>query len=177
MKQIRLKNTTDLYFHEMWKLYQEAFPVEEQRTLEEQSLILKKDDYHLYVFLAEEQFIGFIMWWDFTPYRYIDHFATAVKNRNKGFGKTILTQFLEQNTKPVLLEVELPTSDINQRRIQFYERLGLKLNPHFYTIPTVDADQRPWQLLVMSYPDLITEKDLKQFVEQYHPILFEQLEK
>ena len=172
MEQIRLKNTSDICFNKAWELYESAFPIEERRTLSEQTTVLKNENYHLDILNDDEQFIGFILWWDFEAYRYIDHFATVEEQRNKGFGKLILNQFMNSNEKPILLEVELPTSTINKRRIQFYERLGFKLNPHYYEIPTVQEDQAPLQLLIMSYPNLISSNDVEQFVKKCHPIIF-----
>ena len=172
MRQTRLKNTSDNDFHKAWKLYEDAFPLEERRSLSAQVSILKKDNYNFDVLNDGKQFIGFILWWDFETYRYIDHFATVKTQRNKGFGKLILTQFMSNNEKPILLEVDLPTSLINKRRIKFYERLGYKLNQHYYEIPQIEEDQAPFQLLIMSYPNPIYSVDLEQFVKKCHPVIF-----
>lgn len=90
----------------------------------------------------------------FETHKYIDHFATGVEQRNKGIGKLILNKFIDRVDKPILLEVELPTSDINERRIKFYERVGFKLNEHDYEIPPIKEDELPLQLLLMSYPNM-----------------------
>ncbi|WP_298502389.1 GNAT family N-acetyltransferase [uncultured Maribacter sp.] len=172
MKLIRLKNISDKYFQKAWKLYENAFPMEERRLLNDQSYILQNDSYHFDVLIDKDQFIGFILWWDFDTYRYIDHFATVLEQRNKGIGKLILNKFINRDAKSIILEVELPTSKINDRRIQFYERVGFKLNKHHYEIPPIKEDQSPLQLLLMSYPNFISEKDVDLFVQKYHPIIF-----
>jgi len=172
MKLTRLKNISDNYFHKAWNLYEDAFPGEERRLLDAQSYVLQNDSYHFDILIDKNQFMGFILWWDFETHRYIDHFATAVEQRNKGIGKFILSNFIVSNDKPVILEVELPTSSINERRIKFYERVGFKLNQHHYEIPPLKADQSPLQLLLMSYPNIISEKDVDQFVKKYHPVIF-----
>lgn len=173
MKQIRLHNISDNYFHEAWELYEDAFPLEERRLMGAQARVLKKSKYHFDVIVEKEQLIGFLLWWDFEPYRYIDHFATATLQRNKGFGKSILKKFIANNDKPILLEAELPNSEINLRRIKFYERIGLKLNQHYYEIPPFKEGQRPLQLLLMSYTGSMTVRDVEQFVKICHPIAFE----
>lgn len=173
MKQVRLKNTSDTYFQEAWELYEEAFPPEERRSLLDQQRILKNDNYYFDVFIDGEQFVGFILWWNIGACRYVDHFATSKQLRNKGFGRFILNSFLEENNTPVLLEVELPTSQINKRRIKFYERIGLILNPHYYKVPSSEENQPPLQLLLMSYPNAISVKDAEVFVKECHPILFD----
>ncbi len=172
MKSIRLKNISDNYFKKAWKLYEEAFPSKERRLLNDQSRILQDDNYHFDILVDKNHFIGFILWWDFETHRYIDHFATSVEQRNKGVGKLILNKFINANDKQILLEVELPTSIINERRIKFYKRVGFKLNQHYYEIPSLKEDQSPLQLLLMSYPKIISEKDVELFVDKYHPIIF-----
>jgi len=172
MKQTRLKNTTDNYFHKAWELYEDAFPLEERRLLDAQSCVMKIPNYHFDITIDEKQFIGFLLWWDFEAYRYIDHFATAIQQRNKGFGKLILEKFMESNEKPILLEVELPNSSINQRRIKFYEKIGFKLNQHYYEIPPLKESQSPLQLMLMSYPNQLSKNDVEQFIKICHPIIF-----
>jgi ribosomal protein S18 acetylase RimI-like enzyme len=135
MKLIRLKNISDNYFQKAWNLYEDAFPIEERRSLEKQRAVMKKAIYHFDTLIEKELMIGFLLWWDLKSYRYIDHFATSTQQRNKGFGKLILETFRDLNDKPILLEVELPNSDINERRIKFYERAGFKLNEHYYAVP------------------------------------------
>lgn len=172
MKLVRLKNISDTFFQEAWELYEDAFPFEERRQFDGQCIVLQNDSYHFNVLIDNNQFKGFILWWDFETYKYIDHFATVVKERNKGLGKLILNKFINHTDKSIILEVELPTSNINERRIKFYERIGFKLNQHYYEIPPVQKDQVPLQLLIMSYPNTISEKEVNLFVEKYHPIIF-----
>lgn len=174
MKLIRLKHISDKYFQEAWKLYEDAFPFEERRRLDEQSYILQNDSYHFDVLIDKDQFIGFILWWNFETLNYIDHFATAVEQRGKGIGKLILNKFMGSNDKSIILEVELPNSNINERRIKFYERVGFKLNQHHYEIPPIKVGQPPLQLLLMSYPNIISEKEVDLFIEKYHPFLFKE---
>jgi len=172
MKLIRLKHISDNYFQKAWKLYEDAFPFEERRIIDDQSNILQNGSYHFDVLIDKDIFTGFILWWDFNTHIYIDHFATAVEQRNKGMGTLILNKFMDSADKSILLEVELPTSTINQRRIKFYERVGFKLNQHHYEIPPMTKDQPPLQLLLMSYPNTISLKDVNLFVEKYHPVIF-----
>ncbi len=43
MKLIRLKHISDNYFQKAWKLYEDAFPIEERKLLDNQSYILQND--------------------------------------------------------------------------------------------------------------------------------------
>lgn len=172
MNQIRLKSISDNHFYKAWELYEDAFPIEERRLLNGQTHVMKKSNYHFDIMIDKNKLIGFLLWWDFETLRYIDHFATCIKQRNMGFGKQILENFMGTNDKPILLEVELPNSTMNQRRMKFYKRIGFKLNQHHYEIPPLIEGCKPLQLLLMSYPVFITEKDVEQFTKTCHPILF-----
>ncbi|MDC9723555.1 MAG: GNAT family N-acetyltransferase [Urechidicola sp.] len=173
MKQIRLKNSADTYFDKAWELYEEAFPLNERRLYDAQVVLMSDTKYHFDILIEDNQLIGFLLWWDLETFRYIDHFATSKQLRNKGFGKLILEQFINNNSKPILLEVELPDSEINQRRIKFYKRIGFKLNQHHYELPDFEGSQSPLELKLMTYPNLISKKDVDQFVKNCHPIIFD----
>ncbi|PHR71897.1 MAG: GNAT family N-acetyltransferase [Lutibacter sp.] len=172
MNQIRLKNTSDTFFSDAWELYQEAFPKEERKLLDAQTRVMSNPLYHYDVVIVDNQLIGFLLWWDLDSVRYIDHFATVKEQRNKGYGKSILENFMSLNDKPVLLEVELPESSINRRRIKFYERIGFKLNKHHYELPVFNEGEPPLQLLLMTYPRSISKDEVEQFVRTCHPIVF-----
>lgn len=171
MMQLNLNNIDDDYFASAWELYEEAFPVYERRTLNAQSHLLKNPDYRFDVFIEKNVFIGFIMWWDFKGFQYLDHFAITKSLRNLGYGAKILEDFIKGNSNPTLLEVELPDSSLNERRIKFYERLGFKLNLHEYNVPS-SIDDCKIDLLVMTYPNLISLETLQEFVCNHHPIIF-----
>ncbi|UMB61150.1 GNAT family N-acetyltransferase [Lutibacter sp. A80] len=172
MKTIRLKNISDYYFDKAWELYEDAFPIEEKKTLDEQIVDLQNDDYHFDVIIEKDQFVGFNLWWNFEAYNYIEYFATSAQHRNKGIGKLVLEKFIDTNNKQIILEVELPISNINERRINFYKRIGFKLNEHYYEIPSLRKSKSPLQLLLMSYPGFISKKDVDFFIHKYHPIIY-----
>lgn len=172
MNSIRLKTISDTYFSQAWKLYMEAFPPEERKTFEDQTRIMKNPMYHYDVMVVENELIGFLLWWDLEEVRYIDHFATVKEQRNKGYGKLILEKFMNDHEKSVLLEVELPDSSLNERRIKFYERIGFKLNHHHYQLPIFNEGKPALQFLLMTYPELISANDVAHFVKTCHPIIF-----
>ncbi len=174
MEQIRIKNTSDKYFAETWTLYENSFPLEERRLIDSQVNVLKHLNYNFDIYIEDGKLIGFLVWWEFDNLRYIEYFATTEQIRNKGFGKLIMEKFIARNQKPIILEVELPNSDLRERRINFYERLGFHLNPHFYEIQPIHEGFSALELRIMSIPYPISENDVKNFVEQYHPILFDE---
>ena len=171
MLKINIKEIKNDYFESAWLLYEEAFPVYERRTSKAQSRLLENPNYKFDVFIEKNVFIGFIMWWNFKDFQYIDHFAVTKSKRNSGYGAKIVKDFKKSSFKPILLEVELPNSPINKRRIKFYERIGFKLNLHEYKVPSFIDDSKI-DLLVMTYPKFISKQNLSEFVSNNHPIIF-----
>lgn len=174
MKLVRLISISDNNFKIAWNLYENAFPIEERRLLNAQASVMKNQHYHFDIIIDNNKFIGLLLWWDLKTHRYIDHFAVKEQHRNKGFGKLILEKFKDLNSKPIILEVELPNSKINKRRIKFYQRIGFHLNQHYYEIPPFIEGEPSIQLLIMSYPTSLTIKDIDYFTKTYHPIIFEE---
>ena len=172
MEKIRIEHISDKYFTEAWALYENSFPFKERRLIDSQVNVLKHLNYNFDIYIEDEKLIGFLIWWEFDLLRYIEYFATTEHIRNKGFGKLIMGKFKARNQKPIILEVELPNSELQQRRIKFYERLGFHLNPHFYEIKPIHKGYSTLELLIMSFPYSISENDVKNFVEQCHPIIF-----
>lgn len=171
MLKLNLKEIKNDCFESAWLLYEEAFPIYERRALKAQTVLFENPNYKFDVFVEKDIFIGFIFWWDFENFQYIDHFAVTKTKRNNGYGAKILKEFIKSNFKPTLLEVELPNSPINKRRIKFYERLGFKLNLHEYKVPS-SVDNRKIDLLVMSYPKVISKENLNKFIVNNHPTIF-----
>lgn len=172
--QIRIKNSSNKYFKDAWELYENAFPLEERRLLDSQIKLFTNSKYHFDIIIEDITFIGFILWWEFDDLRFVEYFATVEHLRNKGFGKLILDQFIKKDQNPILLEVELPTTEMKKRRIHFYERLGFHLNNHSYEIPPMHDGFPALELLIMTFPQPISEKDVRTFIEQCHPIIFQE---
>ena len=174
MEQIRIENNLDNYFREAWRLYENSFPLEERRLIDSQVKLFKNSNYNFDILIKEEKFISFLLWWEFDNLRYIEYFATVESLRNKGFGKHFIKKFIKRSQKPIILEVELPQSVIQQRRINFYERLGFQLNNHFYEIAPMNEGFSALKLLIMSFPYAISEEEVSNFTEQCHPIIFKE---
>ena len=91
--------------YDSWrKLYTVSFPIFEQRTQEQQEKAFSCADYHLVGYSEGDMFVGFISYWEFSSYRYIEHFAVHQGLRGRGYGSEILNAFLRSTSKIVLLE-------------------------------------------------------------------------
>lgn len=165
-------DTEDLYFSQIWQIYQEAFPVTEKRNLQQQKRILKNQNYNLSAIFSSGTIAGLIGWWDFPSLRFIEHIAIAQKFRGGGLGSQFLNEFIEQNNKPILLEVEKPEDEISVRRIEFYKRLGFHLNIVDYLQPPYQKEQEPLPLFVMTYPKASSQQQIDVFVENHHQEIY-----
>ncbi|WP_461643680.1 GNAT family N-acetyltransferase [Labilibaculum euxinus] len=172
MKRVRLTQTDNTGFLQAWELYGDAFPEEERRELDLQKQIINHANYHFDIVIVDEVFSGFILWWQFEGLRYIEHLATPIEYRGRGYGKTVVEQLISESHDDIILEVELPDCDSSKRRIDFYERLGFKLN-------TIDYKQLPMrkngispEMFLMTYPDELTAVKLSFFKKSFKRICY-----
>ncbi|MBN2598514.1 MAG: GNAT family N-acetyltransferase [Marinifilaceae bacterium] len=172
MKRLRLTQTNNSGFLLAWELYRNAFPEEECRELDLQQQIMNDINYHFDIVTVHEDFAGFILWWQFKGLKYIEHLATPVEYRGRGYGKMIVEQFIAESCDDIILEVELPDCDSSKRRIAFYKRFGFKLN-------TIDYKQLPMrkngvspEMFLMTYPDELTEVKLSFFKKSFKRICY-----
>lgn len=167
----RIENIQDSWFDETWKLYENSFPEYERRPLFIQKWTLRNPDYHCDIVLQDQKLIALLFWWNLKSFRYIEHFAIQTDIRNQGFGSQLLSQFLSQNALPVLLEVEPEPTEINFKRIRFYEKLSFAINPFPYAQPPYKLGTYPIPLHLMSYPNALSQEDFTLFVKSiYHNV-------
>lgn len=106
-------------------LYVGSFPPAERRKFEYVETLLEKENVPFKIIAATEddELLGFLSYWDFGTFRYIEHFAVDVNKRGNGIGSGLLSHFIEDCGKlPVVLEVELPEAYDARRRVDFYMR-------------------------------------------------------
>lgn len=171
---IRVTEKGDTLFSKSWELYISAFPEEERRPLEYHLETLNYKQFNSNAITKDGEFIGIIFWWELQNIIYIEHLATTTAVRGRGLGRTILEQFIHNSNQAlyannikkgtILLEVEHPTENISQRRIEFYKRIGFKLNQHKYTHPSYwGAENPPVELMIMTHPHTISKTELDRF--------------
>lgn len=126
---------------ELWhaeKLYLESFPLPERReTREWIEYTWNKPEFHNNVILQGESIVGFISYWEFPGFVYVEHFAMSKAVRGRGLGGKALDLLLRKynSEKPIVLEVEMPADEVSKRRIDFYRRHGFCLRPEQYFQP------------------------------------------
>ncbi|MDR1600814.1 MAG: GNAT family N-acetyltransferase [Tannerella sp.] len=165
-----VKEGSDPVLASVERTYTAAFPVKERRDFAlVRELLACETRFRLCGLFHERQYIGFISFWQFEGFTYIEHFAIDESRRNEGWGGAALRAFTAQ-VHPVVLEAEPPGDEWSRRRIRFYERLGFVVYPHPYLQPPYRTGD-PWiPLCLMKYgkphPELLFGQ-VKQTIYRY----------
>ncbi len=160
-------DTATLQFIE--RIYIQSFPPDERRDFREVEKLLEQNACFNIVSLAHENSpVGFISYWQWEEFAYIEHFAIDSALRGGGYGAEGITRLLNQLGIPVVLEVELPENELSRRRIRFYERAGFTLCPLPYTQPAYSPDKQSMQLLLMSFGEMNLDHNFDAVVTRLH---------
>lgn len=162
MNEIELKivdNHDDFAY--LCKIIEDSFPKEEYRPFEElKSIWMHNANFTAKTIVYKGERIGIITSWNFDQFIYIEHFAISEFNRGNGCGGDALDAFTAQCTKPIILECEIPVTNIAQRRISFYERHGFSLWSEFdYLQPPYRKGDEYFPLKLMCKGDLTVNAD------------------
>ena len=152
-------------------LFVDAFPPDERRPLPQQraNVDTAEEFQCLAAFQPDGQPSGFITFWDFGRFAYVEHFATAPRLRGSGIGSDIMRRFLDSVGKPVVLEVEPPHTDMARRRIGFYERLGFTpWHGVEYTQPPYSPELNPLPMLLMASAGELGPSDAPEIIRTLH---------
>ena len=113
---IRLQriSTADGFLYEyMEQLITAAFPPEEHRPLEELRLYTdSRPHFYNNIIFHHDTPVGFITYWDFGKFYYVEHFAVDPAQRNGGHGKNVLNHLCQLLQHPIVLEVEMPEEEL-----------------------------------------------------------------
>lgn len=144
-----------------------SFPDNEKRDDALQAAALANPRYHLDAWLDGDAFVGFMGWWDFDDYRYIEHIAVAPGARSGGYGRAIVQRWLSQSATPVYLEIEKVVDALTTRRLNFYLRLGFVTTPMQHEQPAYRGGA-PVPLQVLSWPEELTREQYDRFFAALH---------
>ena len=134
-------------------LFESAFPKSERPDFDD--LEGRPSNFHFMVATNDDEPIGILTYWTFEEFVYVEHFAIDEEMRDQGFGKAAFLNFLSQQHKQVLFEVELPHDEESEHRIEFYSSMGLCQNPQDYVQPSYrNPQQLAVPMLVMSKYEL-----------------------
>lgn len=133
-------------------IYESSFPADERRSFAQLvDTFATCSAVNIELFDHDTETIGFIIYWQFEGFVYIEHFAFESLCRGQGNGTKALREFVEHIGMPVVLEVEPAIDNLTRRRIGFYSRLGFCLHLQPYTQPPYDETKNSVDMHLMSY--------------------------
>lgn len=156
-------------------LYNAAFPAEERRPYTDEQHLesfikMKGGKFHGIAVKDGDLFVGFLTYWTFKDYIYIEHFAIVPERRGRNIGRTLLRHVMKTVGENILLEVELPETEEARRRIRFYEELGFRQRVEVeYVQPPYSKELPEVPMLLMTHGDV----DLKDWRTTLAPMLRE----
>ncbi len=132
-------------------IYFDSFPEDERRPWDEWLIRLKTGRMCVDAITDSNTTLGFISYWNFKGWIYIEHFAISSGCRSGGIGSCALKKFLSKHCKPTVVEVEKPSSSKDaSRRVQFYNRLGFEIIFDQYIQPPYQTGLNPLPLDIMA---------------------------
>lgn len=154
--------------------YCHTFPRDERRPWTSLISPDHSERMHPYAVYHDSDLIGFLVLWDVERWCFVEYLMTLTEWRGRGLGALILrtARHITARHRPFLLEVEPPTtSTLAQRRIAFYERSGLRLQPFDYIQPAYTNETKPIPLCLMSTRD-ITPDEYPALVRSLHSTVY-----
>ena len=156
----------DKEFDAIFIIMDAAFPDCEMRTYTGQRALCSNPFYQIIIKRdTSGRIIALLAVWEFSWFSFVEHIAVDSVIRGGGIGGKLLSEYLKQCKKPIILEVESPTNDITKNRVRFYNRLGFQLNDFYYLQPPYREGYDYMELNIMSYPYSITETEFAPFKE------------
>jgi len=163
MKTVRLQSTADPLYESFRIIYDVSFPIYEQRTVAQQEYAFSFSCYYLEAYIVDEALIGFIAYWEFTSYLYVEHFAIHPDQRGKGTGKKILEHLIQIHPKYILLEIDPVQDEISARRLHFYRSLGFIENSYQHIHPAYRKGYEGHNLVVLTTERMISPEEYTTF--------------
>lgn len=162
LNQLEIKDFALIY-----NIMELSFPSPEIRTYEKEFELFNHSNYHVLVSYNNNMSIdGFIAEWDYKEFRYLEHFAVHPSSRGSGLGTQMIREYLNQNKKPVYIEVESADNHIAKRRIKYYQRMGFFLSEIGYIQPPLKSTYSEVNLKIMTYPFALPETVLLKYKEK-----------
>lgn len=114
------------------KLYETAFPVEEQIPYEDLMILMDKMPLDFTAYYDDKEFIGFTIVYPWKTFNWFWYFAVRSELRGKGYGQQILSRLIDEYKDCMnILDMESPDQvcenlEQRKRRCAFYLRNGFR---------------------------------------------------
>lgn len=149
-------------FDAAYAIMMASFPPDEYRPKNEQTELFSRKEYQMWGLEENGNLCGFAAVWELGEVTFLEHLAVAETHRSRGLGAKILSELATLAQGRLVLEVELPETELCKRRIGFYERCGFFYNDYDYTQPPISQGKSPVPLRIMSHGNSLTEAEFTQ---------------
>lgn len=150
----------------VWKLYEDSFAPSERRKRKDHLRACKDSHFFPISIWGGDVFIGLAYYWKWSEYLYLEYFAIAPEQREKGKGTEIFQQICKSG-RIVVGEIDPRGEDLN-RRIHFYGKEGCKMTPYMLKHLPYRKNADRFDLMIISYPEVINESQYSEFVQFLH---------
>lgn len=149
-----------LQVDKIYKLIENTFESNLYRKKDEFLKLVKDKKFNFLIEELDNRLLGFISYWNITSeFLYVEHFVVDKELRGNGVGKLLLEK-LQLLSKHQILEVEPPHSEMDIKRIKFYEKFGFILNENEYFQPSYEHNGDKIPLKIMCTKKLNKEEYL-----------------
>lgn len=161
------------------KLYNEVFPKDQRRIYENEKHLdnfikMKGGKFNAFSAVDGDLYLGFLSYWTFEGYTYIEHFAVSPEHRGKNLGRLMLNHLFKEVSPNVLVETEpADSSPEAKRRIDFYEKNGFRIRKEInYTQPSYGKGQEvvPMELMTHGDVNLHNMDSIKDMLQEVYNI-------
>lgn len=171
MERVIINTQSHILYPQFKDLYSTGFPVFEQRTEEQQKTAFSCSQYSLTAYTDKDILTGFIAYWEFPTYIYIEYFAINRSLRGKGIGSRLLDKFISENSKIVILEIDPVTDEISSARLRFYQKCGFYQNDYPHVHPAYRKGFKGHPLIVLTTGRKITKDEYDLFNDDLNKII------
>jgi len=165
------------FFNYFVRLYN-TFPRDERRELHAlEAKIVAEERFRVDLCMSTDgEFMGFVSWWNFGTFVYIEHLAVEPTERGKGIGHAILQHVLDEAGLPVVLEIEPTVTPEAVRRLAFYRSAGMVDHPEVpYMQPPYDSTCQSIPMLLVTTKDF-PDSLIPTAVETLATVVYEPME-
>ncbi len=150
-------------WNKVWVLYEESFPPAERRKINDHLRACADERFFPLSAWDGRELVGLLFFWEWNSYRYLEHLAVPPSLRGHGFGSQMLS-YLRDSAHTIILEIDPLINELSVRRLQFYERAGYTLTPFRFVHLPYRLEAQPQELLILSYPNMITKEQHNDFL-------------
>lgn len=164
MKFIKIERENSDKWNKVWSLYEQSFPLAERRKIEDHVRASEDKHFHPLSIWENEVLLGIAFYWEWDSYRYIEYLAVTPELHGQGYGSQIIKE-IRDSQHTIILEIDPLINELSVRRLQFYERAGFTLTPYRFEHLPYRLDSAPQELLILSYPKMITKQQHTDFLD------------